>query len=154
MNFDIFRKIPIFEELTDNEINSILDIAKRATFEKGEVIFKEGEPGDGFYILIKGNVRITTEIEDAGEELLAELKGNVHFGEINIVDGKPRSADAIAENDVICLFFPRNDFLKLMATNKDLEIKICHGFMKEFATRLRATDQKVKDIIKILKSKS
>lgn len=154
MNFDIFRKIPIFEELTDDELNSILNIAQRATFGTGEIIFKEGDPGDGFYILIKGTVKISTTIEDSGEEVLAELKGNVHFGEINIIDGKSRSASAITISDTVCLFFPRNDFLELISNNSNLEIKICHGFMKEFATRLRSTDQKVKDIIKILKSRS
>ncbi len=153
MNFDIFRKIPIFSELTDEEINSVLDISKRAVFAPGETIFKEGEEGDGFYILIKGIVRISTIIENAGEEVLAEIKGNKHFGEINIIDGGTRSASAIAENDVTCLFFPRESFLKLFSENKGLELKISHGFLKEFANRLRRTDQKVKDIIKILKSK-
>jgi len=151
-SLDIFRKIPIFNELNDEEIDRIFTIAQKSSFKSGEIIFSEGDKGDGFYLIVKGSVKITVTIDSIGEELLSLLKGNVHFGEMALIDDKPRSANAIAETDVICLYFDKDKFNKIIDDDISLGNKIRKGFLKEFSRRLRTTDNNVKRIISILKT--
>ncbi len=151
-NLDIFRKIPIFSELSDEEINRIFTIAQKSSFKLGDIIFSEGNKGDGFYLIVRGEVKITIKIDNIGEEILSLLKGNVHFGEMTLIDDEPRSANAIAETDVICLYFDKEKFNKIIDDDISLGNKIRKGFLKEFSKRLRITDNNVKRIISILKT--
>jgi CRP-like cAMP-binding protein len=151
-SLDIFRKIPIFNELNNEEIDRIFTIAQKSSFKSGEIIFSEGDKGDGFYLIVRGEVKIAIKINTIGEEILSLLKGNVHFGEMTLIDDKPRSANAIAETDVICLYFDKDKFNKIIDDDISLGNKIRKGFLKTFSKRLRTTDNNVKRIISILKN--
>ncbi|MCK4544937.1 cyclic nucleotide-binding domain-containing protein [candidate division WOR-3 bacterium] len=151
-SLDIFRKIPIFNELNNEEIDRIFTIAQKSSFKLGDIIFSEGDKGDGFYLIVRGEVKIAIKINTIGEEILSLLKGNVHFGEMTLIDDKPRSANAIAETDVICLYFDKDKFNKIIDDDISLGNKIRKGFLKTFSKRLRTTDNNVKRIISILKN--
>lgn len=79
------------------------------SYRPGEVIFHEGQPADGLYIVRKGKVRISK-----GDTKLDELDKNAFFGEMALVDNKPRSATATAVGEVECLRVSTLDFQALV----------------------------------------
>lgn len=149
---DILKKVSIFTDLNEEELKSLSEIAIQKSFHPEQKIFSEGETGDGFYIISEGKVRISIILPGIGEELLALLRKNSHFGEMAMIEDKPRSASAIADTDVTCYFFEKNKFNEFISKNKETENKILWGFLKEISARLRRTDNKLKEILLLIKS--
>ncbi len=147
-----FSKIVLFSKLSSLEQQNLIKIAEKRTFKKDEKIFSKGELGDGFYIIKSGKVRISINIPGIGEELLTMFSENDHFGEMSTIDGNPRSANAIAATDVECLFFEKENFLEYLAGDKNLITRILWGFLNAISARLRGADQKLIDILFLMKS--
>ncbi len=112
----------------------------RVTFEKGEVIFCEYEPGDTFYLIQQGRVQIV-KIMGEIEKTVAVLQPGELFGEMAILEEAPRSATAIALDPVAALAFNRENFEILMQGNPQIALKL----LKLFAVRIY--DQKRKFMI-------
>jgi len=112
----------------------------RVSFEKGEVIFCEYEPGDTFYLIQKGRVQII-KIMGEIEKTVAILQPGEIFGEMAILEEAPRSATAIAMDPVSGLAFNRENFEILMQGNPQIALKL----LKLFANRVY--DQKRKFLI-------
>lgn len=83
---DLLKKIHLFANLTERELEKILPLCIKRTFAAGNVIFKEGKPGDRCYILLSGSVRISKFIPNIGEEALAVFKPGDYFGEMALID--------------------------------------------------------------------
>ena len=92
------RRIEFFSEFSDPELVQLLKICHTRKFSKGETVFREGELGDRFFILIAGSVEITKQRKDHVESLMTIQAGDC-FGEMAIVDAEPRSADVGAVTD-------------------------------------------------------
>jgi len=86
---------PLFRNLDESERVQILIIGQVRSVKAGEVIFREGDPGDGLFVLMKGSVRISKQ-SSTGEEALAVLEPPAFFGEMALIDLAARAADAIA----------------------------------------------------------
>jgi hypothetical protein len=86
--------INIFAGLGEPALEQLANIATEEAHKLGEFVFHEGSPGDGLYLILSGKVRISREVAGMGEEALAILKAGETFGEMSIIDGSPRSADA------------------------------------------------------------
>ena len=149
---DVLKKIPLFENLTDEELTLLSSFIEEKSFEPEERIFTEGDPGDGIYIIQKGRVRISILLPGIGEELLALLRNGSHFGEMAVIEDKPRSASAIADENTKCLFIPKKNFLQFLNQNIEIENKILKGLLQELSSRLRKTDNKLKEILLLIKS--
>jgi CRP-like cAMP-binding protein len=96
---NLLKRITLFENFTDRDLEKIRKICKGESFRPGEVIFKEGDAGTKFYMILKGEVRISKFIKNLGEEALTILKEGEYFGEMALIDNYPRSAHAIANTD-------------------------------------------------------
>jgi CRP-like cAMP-binding protein len=101
------------------------------TFEAGEMIFSEFEPGEAFYLIQEGRVELVKVIGDV-EKTLAILQPNEMFGEMAILENSPRSATAIALDKVLVLEFNRQNFEILISGNPQIALKL----LKTFAERL------------------
>jgi CRP-like cAMP-binding protein len=99
------------------------------TFEKGDMIFCEYEPGDAFYLIQDGRVRITKVIGDVEKTLDVLMPGEV-FGEMSILEDAPRSASAIAVDRVRALEFNKANFEILLSGNPQITLKILKLFTK------------------------
>ncbi len=148
----ILDNVIIFSSLTEEEKEKILSIAEERKFRAEDKIFNEGDAGDGFYVIKNGRVRISIFLPDVGEELLSLLKEGNHFGEMAIIEDKPRSASAIADTETTCIFFNKEKFISIMKEDKNIENKILWEFVKEFSFRLRKTDKKLKEILLLIKT--
>ena len=149
---EVFKKVPVFKGLKDDELYQILALAEKRTFKPEERIFSEGDDGDGFYVILKGEVRISMLLDGIGEELLMLLKSNDYFGEMSLIDDQPRSANAISDKETTCMFIERKKFRDFLHGDIYIENKIMSAFLKEFSHRLRNTDIKMKNILLLMKS--
>ena len=140
---ELFRSIYLFKDLSDEELALISDITAERDFFAGEVIFKEGDAGDAFYAVLEGKVRISKEIEGAGEEALTILDKGSYFGEMALIDEFPRSASVTAHTDCRVLMMDKADFFQLLSRNKDLAYKLLWVFCQVLSQRLRDTNEKI-----------
>jgi len=102
-------------------------------FKDGEIIFKEGDPGLGLYLVLSGKVRITAVLGDSGSKPLAIVEPGDFFGEMAVIDGEPRSANAIADGETNLLFLPSEEVMKFL----DHSPRAAVHLVKEFSRRMR-----------------
>ena len=145
----LFRCIYLFKDLSDEELALISDITAERDFVAGEVIFKEGDVGDAFYAVLEGKVRISKEINGAGEEALTILDKGSYFGEMALIDEFPRSASAVAHTDCRVLMMDKADFSQLLSRNKELAYKLLWVFCQVLSQRLRDTNEKIINLFAI-----
>jgi CRP/FNR family transcriptional regulator, cyclic AMP receptor protein len=98
-------------------------------YRPGNIIFCEYEPGDDFYLIQSGHVRITKVVSDK-EKMLDVLGPSDIFGEMAILEQQPRSATAVAQDEVKALVFNRQNFELLLKSNPEIAIKLLKTFAK------------------------
>jgi CRP-like cAMP-binding protein len=111
---DLLQKVDLFEGLPEEDLGRIAEIVGGVSFEKDEVIFEEGEPGDAFYIVFKGAVQILKARPDGTEEKLAVRRDGEAFGEMALLNDAPRSATARAHGACQLMTVGREDFQELL----------------------------------------
>lgn len=137
---DILKKIPVFEDLTKRELGAIERILHKREYRQDELIFREGEPGVGMYIIESGKVRIVNE---PGKRTLAELAEGEFFGELALLDESPRSATAVAIQPCSILGFFQPDLFGLIERNPQLGVKIVLRLARSIGERLRRANEQL-----------
>src|SRR5512144_2244312 len=100
---EMLQQISFFSQMDEQEIAGILSLMQRMDFDAGDVIIKEGDIGDLFYVLTQGRVQFVI-LDDDGEEVIVEEVGpGGLFGELSMLTGEPRSARAQAVEDSVTL---------------------------------------------------
>jgi len=148
---ELFRSIYLFKGLSNEELALISAITAEKDFTKEEVVFKEGEAGDAFYLVLEGQIRISKYVIGAGEEALAILDKGSYFGEMALIDEFPRSASAIAHTDCRLLLMDKADFSHLLSNHKELAYKLLWVFCQTLSQRLRETNEKITSLFAIAK---
>jgi CRP/FNR family cyclic AMP-dependent transcriptional regulator len=158
MNIDkeaaFFRRIFLFQDLEDLEIEQVLSRTHRRHFSAGKVIIQEGEPGDSMYIMVSGEVEITKRLtlvldEDTPKErVMIRLKAEdgVYFGEMSLLEDAPRSATVTASTDCLLLELFQQDFLELIQHNPTMGGKLLLRLAQLLSRHLRKTNQ---DVVKL-----
>src|SRR5436189_257826 len=137
------KQVPLFAGLADEDIRGLMALAKRRTFRSGEVIFHREDPGQVLYVIKEGKVKISLISPDGQEISLVVFGKGECFGEFAILDGLPRSTDAVALEKVECYTLQRSDFLNAILKNPKIAILVLEALSK----RLRTTDNMVEDLI-------
>jgi CRP/FNR family cyclic AMP-dependent transcriptional regulator len=140
---DLLKKIPLFEDLSEYELEEIDKICVREAHAKDTIIFFEGDPGNRCYVIVKGEVRISKLIPNIGEEALAVLKPGDYFGEMALIDNFPRSAHAIANTDIEVLAINKTDLDTVLIADRELGYKLLWTFTRTLSKRLRETNEKM-----------
>ena len=143
IDIDLLRQTDLFEGLTPEELGKITGISVKETPKAGEVIFEEGEEGERFYLILKGEVRISKMIPGVGEEALVVLSKGAYFGEMSLIDNQPRSAHAIVNKSTELMVIERQDFEGLLSHDKELAYKLLWTFLRTLSRRLRETNEKI-----------
>src|SRR5918911_5772772 len=137
MTLEALRSVPLFASLDDEatiELRNLLVVREVAS---GTPLFRAGDSGDGMYLIEKGRVRISIHDADGSDVTLAELAGGDFFGEMALLDGKPRSADTTVVEDAFFAVLSRENFLKFVRANPDVALKM----LSAITHRLRKTDE-------------
>ena len=148
----VLSQVYLFRELTPSEMDVLISISKEKRAKKDEIIFREGDTGDAFYLIVSGSVRISTIVPGVGEEALTILREGEYFGEMALIDDAPRSASAIANDDTILLLIEKDNFQKLLEQETGIAYKLLWVFTKTLSARLRKTDEQLKSIFAIAKT--
>ena len=123
----------LFAQLGPKELKGLGRIAQERTFAAGREIFKEGDAGDGMYLVKEGLVEISTLVAHNVRHVFSLVEPGDIFGEMAAVEDKPRSATAVAKQPTTVYFIPRLELRKLV----DASPKLAQGLMREVSHRLR-----------------
>jgi CRP-like cAMP-binding protein len=140
----VLRRCALFESLSADQLAKVAEIAVRRDVAAGDVLFREGSPGDEMFVVVTGTIRISKDIPGAGEEALTLLGPGTYFGEMAAIDDAPRSADAVAHTACALLVVRRDDLDRLMFLDKDLAYALLWAFVRTLSSRLRETSEKLR----------
>ncbi len=138
----ILREVPIFSELHEEQIGTIMEMTVRRTFQKNTMIVIEEDSADTLYIIDKGSVKITRLNDEGREVILAILGSSEFFGEMALLDGQGRSANVMALDDTVMFTLTRRDFLDVLNRFPSISIQL----LREMTSRLRKSDQQIKSL--------
>ena len=137
---------PMFEKLVPSEIMEIIHIVEVEQYQAGDVVFREGDNGDAWFVLYRGAVEVLKH-GSAGEKKIAELGSQACFGEISILDGSPRSATIRATEDSVTFRVPREAFGELIDDGHLVAYKLLHQMAILLAERQRTTTLRLSELL-------
>ena len=111
---DFLRKVPLFSELTDGQLQQIVSVIREHHYKKNVTIFHIDDPGNALFILKNGLVKITIEDQSGREIILRMLYPTDFFGEMALLDGMPRSATVTAQEPTDALILYRDHLLEII----------------------------------------
>ena len=136
---NILNSINIFSELSDKECSTLQKFFKPRNYLKNSMIILEEEYGDLVFVVQTGTIKITRVNDEGKEVILALLGPGEIFGELAILDGEARSANALAQENCQLLAINKEDFLDILKNN----FSVSYNLMCELAKRLRKSDQQI-----------
>ena len=92
----LLKQIPLFRSLRTEDSQHIAALLQKQTLRKGDSLFRKGEEGHSLYMITAGKIKIIRQSRDGDEMILAVLSAGDFCGEMSLLDGLPRSADAVA----------------------------------------------------------
>lgn len=134
---------PIFGGLSDDYLTRLASLINVESYKRGSYIFKEGDDGDKFYLIVEGRIRISRNVPGMGEEALAILKANDYFGEMALIDEAKRSADAYVHESAVVLALHKQDLEDLLFVDKNVAYDVLWAFVRTLSGRLRETSNKL-----------
>jgi len=139
----IFERHFLFGKLSGDEIDTLLHYARVESYPAGYEIFSKGSPGPSMMAVLRGTVKMSS-VSPEGKEVVFNLMGAGDcFGEITLIDGTERSADAVAMSDCQLLVLHRRDFMPILEKRAD----ICLILLKILCQRVRQTSEQVEDVL-------
>jgi len=138
----LLQSIPLFAGLTEAQLDHIARIAIRRKLPRHSIIVRVGDCIDALYIIVSGGVKVLNGDAEGREVILTLLGAGECFGEMGLIDGAPRSANVVANENCELLVIAKTDFKHALADNVDL----CLNIMKSLVLRLREANQKIEDL--------
>lgn len=124
---NLLRRISYFDQCSDMEILQLIEYGYRQIYPADQMVCEEGEPGDSFYILLKGSVEIFSR---RVEQYIATLNEGEFFGEMSLLMGIPRSASVRTLEDSVLFVIERNDLQRLLAEHRELADQIAQKLVE------------------------
>jgi CRP-like cAMP-binding protein len=134
------RNVSFFSALSDHELEMVAKIAFVKTFNKGFMVFEEGEKRDTLYIVLKGRVKVSLYDEDGREYILDIIGKDGFFGELSLFEELSGFANVMTLEQSDLLVIRRSDFMRLLMENRDFAVSM----IRELSKRLRAANEKLK----------
>jgi CRP-like cAMP-binding protein len=132
------RQVPFLESLDDSQIDYLVKVGKRVPLKAGELLFRKGDPGRCMYVILEGRIQIYMESNDGQAAVLRVLESTQFFGEMALLDGGERSANALTLTPCEFFVLERASFLNLITTYPEL----LTGLLSGLTERLRRTDER------------
>jgi CRP/FNR family transcriptional regulator, cyclic AMP receptor protein len=138
----LLRNHPLFCELTPPILERISAYIKRRSLPKGSTIFEKGDDGVGLIGVVSGSVKISVTSADGRDIVLNIIRPGEVFGEIALLDGRARTANATAMSDCELIVIERREFIPFLRSEPDVTLKL----MEILCSRLRKTSEQVQDV--------
>jgi len=124
---NLLRRISYFEQCSDIEILQLIEYGYRQIYPADQIVCEEGEPGDSFYIILKGSVEIFSR---RVEQYIATLNEGEFFGEMSLLMGIPRSATVRTREDSVLFVIERSDLQRLLGNHRELADQIAQKLVE------------------------
>ena len=139
----ILSKHPLFGKLEPELLSRLCNYATSRKIKRGAVIISRGDPGTCLFMVASGTVKISVQSMNGKDAVFNLISAGGIFGEIALLDGQPRTADAIAVTSCELLVIERRDFIALVHSNPDTALRI----IEVLCERLRHTTNQVEDLM-------
>ena len=141
-NTDYIKRFSFFSGLQEEDLNKIASIAIERNYKKNMVVFMEGEPGEAFYYIKSGKVKVFTTYEDGHEHILYIFGEGDVFGEATLFNNIPYPASAVVYEDAVIGIIKNRDLERLVKENSELSLKI----IKILVSKLVFAQQKIREL--------
>lgn len=132
VNADVLLQVPLFQGMTDRALEALAAMATEVAFEQGATLTREGDEGDAFYLLLEGRTSVSR-----GNRVVREMGANEFFGEISLIDGRPRTATITALTPIRAVEIRRPGFQELL----DRFAAVRLSLLMALAERIRADER-------------
>jgi CRP/FNR family transcriptional regulator, cyclic AMP receptor protein len=139
----VLRQHPMFRDLGTEALDQLCRYAKHTSLRRGATICSKGDPGNFLFIVISGTVKISVSSPDGRNAILNLINAGDLFGEVAVLDGQARTADAIANTNCEIFVLDRRDFLPFVRSQPELAMRL----IELLCTRLRWTSDQVEQVI-------
>ena len=136
------KAIPIFAGLTPAALTQIGSAVEEAVFHRGDIIVREGEPGNRMFIIGSGSVEVVKYLAQSGETVLAVLRSKDFLGEMSIIECVARSASVRAVEETSLLALKGIDLYHLFQRHPEQYAIVILNIARDISRRLRALDEK------------
>lgn len=138
---------PMFGDLDAAQLSQIVHIMQVQRVRDGNAVFREGDPGDAWYVIYEGVADVFKSDEFLPNRKVASLPPRACFGEMAILDHSPRSASVVARGDVTVFRFPRKEFEHLLHADNLAAYKLIYEMAKVLCVRARNTAQQLSEAL-------
>jgi len=131
----------LFRGCAPPELDRIAALLREKRYAAGQTIFQRGDEGSGMLFVVSGQVHIVVSSAEGREIILNIIEPGQEFGELALLDGEPRSADAVAHTDCVTLSISHAEFMPLLARNPDLSaaiMRVLCGRLRRASTQLES----------------
>ena len=135
------HQVPLFRAFRQDDLEKIADVVKVQAIKKGETLFRRGDQGTALYLIVSGRIKISVVSRLGDEVILSILSSGEFFGDMALLDGMPRSADAVAVEDSQLYVLYQDDFIAILMKSSTA-IK---ALFSTLCNRLRKTDKFVEE---------
>lgn len=142
MKTSALQSVPLFSNLQEQELEAIAAVSTISHIPENVAILHVDEEGDTLFIILNGRVSVSKHSDEGREVILSILSDGEFFGEMSLLDGKPRSATVIATEATELLLLRRTDFLDCLARYPQIATKL----LSTLAYRLRRTNRQVESL--------
>ncbi|MBF0100937.1 MAG: Crp/Fnr family transcriptional regulator, partial [Desulfobacterales bacterium] len=120
----IISNVPLFDGLPQEQLDALFKISRKKQFNKADLIFTDGEEGNGFFLILEGKVKVYKIAPDGKEHILHLFDSGELFGEVPVFSGKSFPANAEAIQKTKTLFFPKNAFVALISQHPNITMNM------------------------------
>ncbi len=138
----VFQRVSLFADLEEAELQTLSRVASVRGYASGTPILREAEPGDLFFVLVNGEVKVFVDSADGREVVLTHLQAGDFFGEMALFEDEARSASVMAVADSELVVLARPDFLSVLQNDFSLTRKI----LKTLSARLRRANDVIESL--------
>ncbi len=146
---DVLKKIYVFEDLNDEQLEKIAKLLKPVKAKEGKTVIKENTKGDDIFIILDGQVRVSRFI-NGKEEAITFLNPGDMFGEMAVLGNQERSATIIAHTDIVMFKFKGKDFKSLLDKDPEIGFHVYKKMAQTLSKRLKDLDKRYHDILALV----
>ncbi len=140
-------RAPLFSGFSAADLDRISAYLEPETYDAGQVIIWEGRQHRTLFVLGDGTAVVTKIVRGEVESVLARLHAGAHFGELSLIDNRPAAGSVTAESDCRVLAISYDGLQSLMQQDARLYARLTWALLRDLASKLRATNQKVQEAV-------